>query len=326
MISELVRQWEELSPRHPHRAFGISILERVRHLEFGALPQYEVVSVTNPTPAHIFRDLYAQTKPRYRNQLLDVDQDDAMLCDIVAGWVALAHDIRADVTEPAQIPFAASDILASERGLDTCGIKIPECLLTEDVAIRPVTFEDPGSNPRLTTTITPAGSITDPHVDGTGSGLFLFQLFGTKILFTWPASSHNLEWLEAIHGIKRGPLRLSNAVKEMTQMCITVLTRKQSVVLAPGMIHAVMSPNNSAISGWDFVKAEWLATGDVQRQMVWEAKMVNKQEAGALGHVAYNIRRYITDDLKLWELLGTKLDGEKAEPIHAMVDLVRNSL
>jgi len=87
-----------------------------------------------------------------------------------------------------------------------------------------------------------------------------------------------------------------------------------------------MSPNNSAISGWDFVKAEWLATGDVQRQMVWEAKMVNKQEAGALGHVAYNIRRYITDDLKLWELLGTKLEGEKAEAIRAMVDFVRNSL
>jgi hypothetical protein len=256
--------------------------------------------------------------------LIDEDDDDSLFCDFVAGWTALAHDPAADVTDLSQVPYAASDIPASERGLGTCGIGPPKFFDDEDICVRPENVGDPKSEPRLTTTISPAGSITDPHIDGTGSGLFLVQLFGTKLLFTWPATSENLRWMDDRHGIKRGPLKLLNAIDEMSEMCVTPLTAHQTVELAPGMIHAVMSPNNSAIAGWDFVNARWLESHDVQRQMLWETHLAKKQHDGLLGD-RYSFRRYLNDDIALWNLL-CKRQGRHKERIQGLMGLIQAAI
>lgn len=290
------------------------------HLPLRSLPTETVLFDSNLSPAHIFRDLHAQDKPRYRNQLLDSDDDDVTFLDFVAGWVALAHDHSVDVTEHFQNPYSASHIAATSNGLGSCGVQCPAYLLDDDV-VRPM---DIGNRPKLTTTISPAGSITDPHIDGTGSGAFLFQLFGTKLLFTWPASSENLEWMNTQHGIKKGPLKLSQAIEEMSQMCVTGLTSHQGVILDPGMIHAVMSPNNSAIAGWDFVNATWMDSGDVERQMLWEAGLARKQKSGMLGDV-YSLSRYLEEDLVLWDLLA-KTNEKRRDSIQAMINKVRDAM
>ena len=324
MISAIVNSWEALSPTSPHRKLGLNILDRLQQLQFGSLPTRDLAFNSSLSPAHVIRDLYVQQNPRYRNQLLDVDDDKALFCDFVAGWVALAHDPVADVTDISQTPYAASDIPSSEQGLEACGIQHPEMFNDADICVRPVDIADEFSKPRLTSTLSPAGSITDPHIDGTGSGLLLVQLFGTKVLFTWPASPENLKWMNDRHGIKRGPLKLFQAIDEMSQMCVTVLTAHKSVELAPGMIHAVMSPNNSAIAGWDFVNARWLLSGDVQRQMLWEADLARKQQEGLLGE-RYNLRRYLNDDIKLWDLLGRR-QGSHKEQIQALTETISASM
>jgi hypothetical protein len=319
-----VSTWKALSLTNPHRKLGLEILDRLQQLQFGSLPTGNLAFSSSLSPAHIIRDLYVQQKPRYRNQLLDIDEDKALFCDFVAGWVALAHDPAADVTDVSQTPYAASDIPASDQGLEACGIQRPDIFNDMDICVRPIDLTDEFSKPRLTTTLSPAGSITDPHIDGTGSGLLLLQLFGTKILFTWPASSENLKWMNDRHGIKKGPLKLLQAIDELTEMCVNVLNAHESVELAPGMIHAVMSPNNSAIAGWDFVNARWLLSKDVERQMLWESGLAKKQQDGILGE-RYNLRHYLHDDVDLWDLLGRR-GGVHKERIQALTDTIRASM
>jgi hypothetical protein len=314
--------WEALSTENPHRQLGLEILNKLQQLQFDSLPTSELAFNASLSPAHVIRDLSAQQRPRYRNQLLDADNDndDAMFCDFVAGWVALANDPGADVNDICQTPFAASDIPSSERGLDTCGIQYPEMFNDPDICVRPVAFASNLRTFRLATTISPAGSITDPHIDGTGSGLLLLELFGTKVLFTWPASTENLRWMDNQHGIKRGPLKLLRAMDEMSQMCVNVLTAHKSVELAPGMIHAVISPNNSAISGWDFINARWLLSSDVQRQMLWEVALAKKQKEGLLGD-RYNMQRYLEEDIELWNLL-VRREGPHTERINVLTGTI----
>jgi hypothetical protein len=280
------------------------VFDKLSGLEFGKLPTALIELKSEVTPAHIFHDLYHQSQPRYRNQFRDVDVDGLPFYDFVAGWVALAQDAGADVTDAVQIPYSASDILALPDGLGRCGFGPPEPLCRPNIIIRP--NEDPNSNsgPKLTTTLSPIGSISDPHIDGCGTGLFLVQLFGEKLLFTWPASTHNLQWMEDRHGIKRGPLKLLDALDELSGMSVNMLHKFESVELEPGMIHAVMSLSPSAIAGWDFANILWLENSDLKRQMLWEAGMAKKQRLGGLSD-RYNIGRYVGEDIRLWELVNT---------------------
>lgn len=309
--------WEALSDKNPHRALGLAILDRLQQLRFDALPTNELQFSSKLSPAHVMRDLYAHPRPRYRNQLLDVDADDTLIFDFVAGWVALADNAGADVTDTCQTPFASSDIPATDQGLHSCELQYPEIFIDPNIFVRPDDFTGDPRKYRLTTTISPAGSITDPHIDGTGSGLILLELFGTKILFTWPASTENLKWMNDQHGIKRGPLKLLRAIDELSEMRVNVLTAHRSVELTPGMIHAVMSPSNSAIAGWDFINARWLSSNDVERQMLWEVDLAAKQSAGLLGE-RYSFQRYLKEDLQMWSHLSQR-DSAYKEKILALI-------
>ena len=282
-------------------------MDKLSLLEFGELPTATVQLQREVSPAHIFHDLYHQTHRRYRNQFLDIDVDTLLFFDFVAGWVALAQDAGADVTDPAQIPYSASDIVALTAGLGRCGLEPPEPLRQSNVVVRPNESPNSNSGPRLTTTLSPIGSISDPHIDGCGTGLYLVQLFGEKILFTWPASASNLRWMEDRHGIKRGPLKLLEAMDELSGMSVNLLQKFESVELEPGMIHAVISLSHSAIAGWDFVNASWLENMNLQRQMLWEAGMAKKQKLGQLSD-RYSMVRYVREDIKLWELVETLSD------------------
>ena len=317
-------EWEALSDKNPHREIGLQVLDKLQQLRFGALSTCELSFNPSLSPAHVIRDLHAQPRPRYRNQILDVDDDVALFCDFVAGWVALANDPGVDVTDICHTPFASSDIPATQQGLLGCGIQYPKIFEDSDICIHPVDSAGDLRKYRLTTTISPAGSITDPHIDGTGSGLVLLELFGTKVLFTWPASNENLNWMNDQHGVKRGPLKLLQAIVEMSEMCVNVLTANMSVELTPGMIHAVISPNNSAIAGWDFINGRWLLSGDVQRQMLWEVALAKKQKAGLLDE-RYDLEHYLNEDLELWSLLSRRA-GPYRERIRVLIETIRASM
>jgi hypothetical protein len=45
---------------------------------------------------------------------------------------------------------------------------------------------------------------------------------------------------------------------------LTLLNPGAAVKLDPGMIHAVISPANSAIGCWEFVDAKWLGSDQIK--------------------------------------------------------------
>ena len=54
------------------------------------------------------------------------------------------------------------------------------------------------------------------------------------------------------------------------------------VKMDPGALHAVLSHNNSAIAGWDYVDADWLKATSTPMPMVksaglWEAQILRKR-------------------------------------------------
>jgi hypothetical protein len=56
----------------------------------------------------------------------------------------------------------------------------------------------------------------------------------------------------------------------------------------PGTLHAVLSHNNSAIAGWEYVDADWLKATSIPTPMVksaglWEARIMRKRIEGAGG-------------------------------------------
>jgi len=330
LLAHVSRAWNRLSPRHPHKSYGSNILDLLAHQKIDTLPKSKISFQIPPSPGHIFHDVTAQgSTVRYHNQFQDLDCKDIGFCDFVAGWASLADDPSTDISQRSLTPYSASDILAScEKGLASCSVTLPKFFHDIDVAARRVHSEDPSSEFRLTTTITPAGSITDPHIDGSGSGLLLFQLFGTKVLFTWPSSVRNLHWFEPRHGLRQGSLILDRAIQELSGLRLTILERHEVVELAPGMIHAVMSPNNSAISGWNFVRANWISLQAVQRNMLWEAELVRRQMVEGWDHV-YNLEDYLNDDLRLWETLALRQASSNpalARRIRALIRLVRQAI
>jgi hypothetical protein len=310
----------------------LDILTKLLDLSLESQPAFQVsFSSKLPSPAHVFRDLYEQhTHNRsefrhYRNQLLDRDDEDTTFADFAAGWVALADKMNADVKDPSQTPYSVSNVLASPSGIAGCGLKLPSFLSHSNVCVRPLDFNNVNGPPHITTTISPAGSITDPHIDGSGSGAALCQLFGTKLVLTWPASSENLKWMEDRHGIKEGPLKLLSALDEMSDMRVTTLFASQCMILDPGAIHAVLSLDNSAISSCDFVDATWLESDNVERQMLWEAELVNKQRKGLLKPNLYDIWGYLEQDLNMWSTLALK-SGDPGNRIKALIESVKSKI
>src|SRR5947207_3277229 len=106
----------------------------------------------------------------------------------------LAHDISASPVKPRMAAMSALDIPASRSGLLVCGIQLPSFLQSAYVLVRDDGSEEP--SPHLSSVVTPAGTITDIHQDGSIIAAVLFVTLGTKVLLTWPATPENLDFYE----------------------------------------------------------------------------------------------------------------------------------
>ena len=73
------------------------------------------------------------------------------------------------------------------------------------------------------------------------------QLYGYKVLLSWPGSQTNRDYFERFHDIMGNDLQIVEAIERMSELKVTILSPGVGVKLWPGMIHAVLSPNNSAI-------------------------------------------------------------------------------
>jgi len=93
--------------------------------------------------------------------------------------------------------------------------------------------------PAISATITPPGTISEPHIDQAGSGTLLIQLLGRKVFVVWPPMEKNLEWFSDMYGIHYGAI-FEAALEHLEQPECLIFEQGQYHILPPGYIHDVL--------------------------------------------------------------------------------------
>ena len=320
--------WEKLYPstRQDH---GLKVFDKLLQMPLESLPTFEIKFSKMPTAGHLFRDLFADDDLQYKSCLNE--KDEGYQTDFLAAWAALENDPGADINDRIQIPYFVIGVKASENGLLDCGVELPDCLQRLDVYISPIThgvelsLEKRNDPPLLHSIITPAGKIADIHDDSVISASMLVQLYGYKVLLSWPGSLTNRDYFGDLHGVVGHDLQILTAIERMSELKVTILSPGVGVKLWPGMIHAVLSPNNSAIACWEYVDAQWLENDDIEKGGLWELGLLAQHARAELpvDEKAENMYRQLRYGLSLWRCLEEKLIEEGGEDVSDKVDQIR---
>ena len=269
-IAKLAEEWNKLHPMHPNKPIGNGILQFLMRPDH--LSKYEKPKSTNfrfpPTEAELFEDV--QEHRRFFNHLAGEMDTDYTWIHFIKGWGAMRS--HGDPTMDNHTPLVAFDVVSKPgRGVSR-SVKVLEELQEEDVFID----TDEGRNPLLTSVMTPAGTITSPHCDNTGRGHVLLGTYGVKLTMWWDTTQELFENYGAVHCKKKGDLTLG-ALEMWPGLHWTILYPGDYIFLTPGQVHAVLSPVNSAVSGWTYVKAEWIENGLLEERMMWEIGVVKSR-------------------------------------------------
>lgn len=265
VLDDVISCWEQLHAT-PIQESVLNLLKKICRLGYESLPTFKIGYTTKPTQAHLIRDLFDNENVQYRNTI--TGKDGGTICDFLAAWNNLRDNPGADINDRLQICYSAWGVKATQNGLLDCGFQVPEFLLVHTVFLSPVgngdelPFDSGNEPPCFHSILTPAGTVTDIHCDSEIAASLLVQLYGTKVLFSWPGTKANRDYFQKSYGTEHH-LRLPEAVSKMIEgFRLTILNPGDALVLKPGMIHAVVSPDNSAIGCWEYVDAKWLDSSD----------------------------------------------------------------
>jgi len=256
------------------------------------------------------------------------EKNEGYQTDFIAAWAALEKDPGANINDRIQIPYFVIGVKASENGLLNCGVELPDCLQRLDVYISPVTHgeelspEKRADPPLLHSIFTPARKITDIHDDSVISVSMLVHFMAIR---SWPGSQTNHDYFGDFHGVVGHDLQILEAVERMSGLKVTILSPGVGVKLCPSMIHAVLSPNNSAIACWEYVDAQWLENDDIEKGGLWELDLLAKRARAELpvDEKAEKMYRQLRYGVSLWRCLGEKLIEEGGEDVSDKVDQIQ---
>ena len=328
-LYEMMLLWEKLHPstRQEH---GLKVFRKLAQMPLESLPTFKVKFSKLPTSAHLLRYLFADNEVQYRSCL--TGKDGGGREDFLAGWVALADNPGANINDRIQVPYFAVGVEASANGLLDCGFELPECLRRSDVYVSPVThgeelrLESRKDPPLFHSIITPAGNISDIHDDSVISTSMLVQLYGYKVLLSWPGTQTNREYFKDCHGTDHD-LRLFEAIERMPEgFKVTILKPCVGVKLDPGMIHAVMSPTNSAIGCWEYVDAQWLDGEEIKQGGLWELGLIKKRAGAELptDQKAKDMYRQLRYGVSMWKCLEKTLVDDGGEEMRGRVKQIES--
>lgn len=257
--------WFNLHPNHPHKLTGLNVIDHILSnpdlLQRYSEP-YKLAFREIPTFADITLDLQPHT--RFLNCITGESSDTDFLTFLL-GW----ESMRDNADPNKYTPYAATDVVSQPgRGLHLCFQEPPEQLHRDDVVIR----ED-GGHERLVSSVTPAGSITPPRIDGHGSGQVFCMTYGIKLVLFWDWSEEIAEYFDS-HGRE-----IEVAVKNLNNVNWSILTPGDYLIFSPGQIYAGMSPINSIITGWTFVQPHWLMEGTLEKLLTWELNDLEKRSS-----------------------------------------------
>ena len=118
----------------------------------------------------------------------------------------------------------------------------------------------------MTSVCTPEGNFTNLHIDSSILGAYVIQLVGKKLWLTWPRSKHNLQELSQIHLNPSVPT--ITLLKPLQGLRIILLQPGVTFYMPPGTMHAVISFNQSALTGYPVARIEDIPAA--QAALLWE--------------------------------------------------------
>jgi len=270
-----------------------------------------------PTVGNILCDIIANDDIQYRNPVTKKAEGNTF--DFINAWMLLHDNPGADTTKPPGTPITAWGVKASPKGVGFCNFQPPEALREPTVFISPVGNCDEfcpnttDEQPLFHSIITPATTVSDIHDDGALIANFLVQLYGVKVLFSWPGTTANRKFFRDYHG-RDHFLVLGDAISKMDGLKLTFLNPGDGVNLEPGMIHALISLTNSAIGSWEYVDAEWFDTDEIRKGTKWLLDLIKTRQQPLANEVAVaELYKPIIYGMNMWRAMLKRLDNTRDE-------------
>ncbi|KAK0542758.1 hypothetical protein OC846_006644 [Tilletia horrida] len=262
-LHNVLSTWLTLPEWHPQKTYGVSV---IRALIKSKIQLTDPVS--NDLP-NVF--LRPPTWIDLDSDLLAADDKDVNLISTATG-TASSHLTRAHLLSSFRVVAsgdlgdftpallcAANSIQPSARGLLSCGPYHHQD--------RSPAYVD--GNVQGSFAYTPRGHITDLHQDSLFLGRFVTCLLGRKLFLSWPPSSSNLETYAQIHG-HFGGMSLLSLLSRLSDLTVRLLNHGDSMYIAAGTIHSVLSLDSSATWAYDIIVPTYARLEDVRRIARWE--------------------------------------------------------
>jgi hypothetical protein len=316
--------WMKIHPKHPSKDIGLGIID-----EFLSLPNlnkcyvppktYKLEQI--PTAKHIMEDV---TNDETFNHAITMEKHDNVdVKKFLQGWLHMG-----DRGDPMHgIPYIAMDVqCVSDGGLQACIGGLPKSLESDDVM---VCLTEDGRDVSLTDVITPAYTISRPHVDGSGRGQVLLCVYGKKFVFWWQDSDELRKEFGEVHGSSKGDYTRT-AVRTWPGVRWTILELGKYVEMMPGTVHGVISAENSAVAGWYILRTKWLENGVYEKMLMWELDLVEKRVK--VINEAEEDPNYMLDtierEMKHWKrwLQSGKLEQESNKKLRLLRDKVQKRI
>src|SRR6266496_301338 len=247
--------WSKIHERHPSKDIGLGIIDEflgVDKLErYYIQPKKHQIKLT-PTAKHLMEDV---TDEDTFNHAITMElNENVTVKRFMQGWMHMAD--RGDPIEGT--PYVAMNVeCVSNSGLQGCIGDLPKSLKEEDVM---VCLTEDGKSFSLTNVITPAFTISRPHLDGCGRGQVLLCVYEVKFLFWWEDSVELRKLFGEVHASSKGDYTRT-AVRTWPGLRWTILHVGEYIEMIPGTVHAVLSAENSAVAGWHHMRKQWLEDG-----------------------------------------------------------------
>jgi len=263
--------WSKIHERHPSKDIGLGIIDEflgVDKLErYYIQPKKHQIKLT-PTAKHLMEDV--TDKDTFNHAITMELNENVTVKRFMQGWMHMAD--RGDPIEGT--PYVAMNVeCVSNSGLQGCIGDLPKSLKEEDVM---VCLTEDGKSFSLTNVITPAFTISRPHLDGCGRGQVLLCVYEVKFLFWWEDSVELRKLFGEVHASSKGDYTRT-AVRTWPGLRWTILHVGEYIEMIPGTVHAVLSAENSAVAGWHHMRKQWLEDGVYKEMLMWEIDIVEKR-------------------------------------------------
>jgi len=260
------------------------------------------------------QDLYhgeAPTMEHIVGDLINIDDEDLNVVDQAFGHITESHKEQVLVSmwnasyasseNPNVKLFTIPDLPFHPKGSGKCGIQLATKFL--DLAIT----DTDNVNGSWSSTFCPPGAITDLHWDYHGGSQVLMGISTNKLWLLWPPTEKNLSWWSK-HNLRPTTSSATlEAIHHLEGLTLLYQRGRQSFLMPPYHIHAVLTFEVSAHSGttvWDY--NSWKDTA--RRLTEWESSWaLDYFKNGHTRSDGVQALQYLLHAMTRWDKLHKKL-------------------